>query len=57
VADILIDVVNARTNHLVCRGFSKNDVIQGAANSTRAARIAAVAQVSAGFFPPGKTGS
>jgi hypothetical protein len=50
-AGILIDVVDTRTNKLVYRGFSKNDVIKGATDGTRAARIdAAVTEALAPFF-------
>lgn len=50
-AGIVIDVVDRNTNKLVYRGFSKNDVVKGASDSTRAARIdAAVAQALAPFF-------
>ncbi|HSP44327.1 MAG TPA: SulP family inorganic anion transporter, partial [Luteolibacter sp.] len=50
-AGIVIDVIDSRTNKLVYRGFSKNDVVKGASSSTRAARIdAAVAEALADFF-------
>jgi hypothetical protein len=50
-AGILIDVVDARTNKLVYRGFSKNDVIKGASDNNRAVRIdAAVAEALMPFF-------
>jgi hypothetical protein len=50
-AGIVIDVVDRSTNKLVYRGFSKNDVVKGASENTRAARIdAAVAQALAPFF-------
>jgi hypothetical protein len=50
-AGIVIDVIDSRTNELVYRGFSKNDVVKGASASTRAARIdAAVAEALANFF-------
>lgn len=50
-AGIVIDVVDRRTNKLVYRNFAKNDVVKGASDSTRAARIdAAVAQALAPFF-------
>lgn len=50
-AGIVIDVIDSRTNKLVYRGFSKNDVVKGASSSTRAARIdAAVAEALANFF-------
>jgi hypothetical protein len=50
-AGILIDVVDARSNKLVYRGFSKNDVIKGATDSTREARIdAAVTEALEPFF-------
>ncbi|MCU0751456.1 MAG: DUF4136 domain-containing protein [Akkermansiaceae bacterium] len=50
-AGVLIDVVDTRTNKLVYRGFSKDDVIKGATESTRAARIdAAVAEALTPFF-------
>jgi hypothetical protein len=50
-AGILIDVIDARTNELVYRNFSKGDVVAGASSSARAARIdAAVAAALAGFF-------
>ena len=50
-AGIVIDVIDTRTNKLVYRGFSKNDVVKGASSATRAARIdAAVADALAAFF-------
>jgi hypothetical protein len=50
-AGIVVDVIDSRTNELVYRGFSKNDVVKGASASTRAARIeAAVAEALANFF-------
>jgi hypothetical protein len=50
-AGIVIDVVDRRTNKLVYRNFAKNDVVKGASDSTRAARIdAAVAQALTPFF-------
>jgi hypothetical protein len=50
-AGIVVDVIDSRTNKLVYRGFAKGDVIKGASESTRAARIdAGVAQALAGFF-------
>ena len=50
-AGIVIDVIDSRTNKLVYRGFSKNDVVKGASASTRAARIdAAVAEALESFF-------
>lgn len=50
-AGILIDVIDSRTNKLIYRNFAKGDVIQGAAASTRAARInAGVAQALGPFF-------
>jgi hypothetical protein len=50
-AGIVVDVIDSRTNKLVYRGFSKNDVVKGASASTRAARIdAAVAEALANFF-------
>jgi hypothetical protein len=50
-AGIVVDVVDRSTNKLVYRGFSKNDVVKGASDSTRAARIdAAVTQALAPFF-------
>jgi hypothetical protein len=50
-AGIVIDVVDRRTNKLVYRNFAKGDVIKGASESTRAARIdAAVTQALAPFF-------
>jgi hypothetical protein len=50
-AGIVVDVVDHGTNKLVYRGFAKNDVVKGASDSTRAARIdAAVAQAIAPFF-------
>lgn len=50
-AGIVIDVIDSRTNKLVYRGFSKNDVIKGASDNNRAARIdAAVAEALAPFF-------
>jgi hypothetical protein len=50
-AGIVIDVVDRRTSKLIYRGFAKNDVVNGASDGTRAARIdAAVAQALAPFF-------
>jgi len=50
-AGIVIDVVDSRSNKLVYRGFAKNDVVKGASDGTRAARIdAAVAEALAPFF-------
>ena len=50
-AGIVIDVIDSRTNKLVYRGFSKNDVVKDASTSTRAARIdAAVAEALESFF-------
>lgn len=50
-AGIVIDVVETATNKLVYRGFSKNDVVKGASDATRAARIdAAVREALAEFF-------
>ena len=50
-AGIVVDVIDSRTNKLVYRGFSKNDVVKGASPSTRASRIdAAVAEALADFF-------
>lgn len=50
-AGIVIDVVDRSTNKLVYRNFAKNDVVKGASDSTRSARIdAAVAQALAPFF-------
>jgi hypothetical protein len=50
-AGIVVDVVDSRTNKLIYRNFAKNDVVKGAADSARAARIdAAVAQALAPFF-------
>lgn len=50
-AGIVIDVIDSRTNELVYRGFSKNDVVKGASDSTRSARInAAVGKALAQFF-------
>lgn len=50
-AGIVVDVIDSRTNKLVYRGFSKNDVVKGASPATRAARIdAAVAEALAAFF-------
>lgn len=50
-AGIVIDVIDARTNKLVYRNFAKNDVVKGASDSTRAARIdAAMSQALAPFF-------
>lgn len=50
-AGIVVDVIDSRTNKLVYRGFAKGDVIKGASESTRAARIdAGVAQALNGFF-------
>lgn len=50
-AGIVIDVIDSRTNKLVYRGFSKNDVVKGASATTRAARIdAAVAEALESFF-------
>ncbi|MES2476977.1 MAG: DUF4136 domain-containing protein [Verrucomicrobiota bacterium] len=50
-AGIVIDVIDSKTNKLVYRGFSKNDVVAHASASTRASRIqAAVAECLAPFF-------
>jgi hypothetical protein len=50
-AGIVVDVIDSRTNKLVYRGFSKNDVVKGASASTRSARIdAAVGEALEGFF-------
>lgn len=50
-AGIVIDVIDSRTNKLIYRNFAKNDVVKGASDGTRAARIdAAVAQALAPFF-------
>ena len=50
-AGIVIDVVDARTNKLVYRNLAKGDVVKGASESTRAARIeAAVEESLAPFF-------
>lgn len=50
-AGIVVDVIDSRTNKLVYRGFSKNDVVKGASPTTRASRIdAAVAEALADFF-------
>ncbi len=50
-AGIVIDVIDSRTNKLVYRGFSKNDVVAKASPATRASRVnAAVAEALAGFF-------
>lgn len=50
-AGIVTDVIDSRTNKLVYRNFAKGDVIKGASDSTRSARIdAAVVQALAPFF-------
>ena len=50
-AGIVIDVIDSRTNQLVYRNFAAGDVVRGASDTTRAARIdAAIAQALAGFF-------
>lgn len=50
-AGIVIDLIDSRTNKLVYRDFAAGDVVRGASDKTRAARIdAAVAQALAGFF-------
>lgn len=50
-AGIVIDVIDNKTNKLVYRGFTKGDVVQGAASATRSSRInAAVAEALADFF-------
>lgn len=50
-AGIVIDVIDSRTNKLVYRGFSKNDVVKGASAGTRSGRIdAAVAEALERFF-------
>jgi hypothetical protein len=50
-AGIVIDVIDSRTNKLVYRNFAAGDVVTGASDSTRAARInAAVGQALQPFF-------
>lgn len=50
-AGIVIDLIDSRTNKLVYRNFATGDVVRGASDQTRAARIdAAIAQALAGFF-------
>ena len=50
-AGILIDIIDARTNKLVYRNFATGDVVRGASEGTRAARIdAAVGQALEAFF-------
>ena len=50
-AGIVIDVLDARTNKLIYRNFATGDVVKGASEGTRAARIdAAVAQALGPFF-------
>ena len=50
-AGIVIDVIDARTNKLVYRNFAAGDVVRGASDGTRAARIdAAVGQALSPFF-------
>ncbi len=48
---VIIDVIDARTNELVYRNYATGDVVRGASEATRAARIdAAVGQALAPFF-------
>ncbi len=50
-AGILIDVIDSRTHKLVYRNFATGDVVRGASDATRAARIdSAVAQALTSFF-------
>ena len=50
-AGIVVDVIDARTNKLVYRNFAAGDVVTGASDSTRAARInSAVGQALSPFF-------
>ena len=50
-AGIVIDVIDRSSNKLVYRNFAAGDVVRGASDTTRAARIdAAIAQTLAGFF-------
>ena len=50
-AGIVVDVIDARTNKLIYRNFAAGDVVIGASDSTRAARIdTAVGQALAPFF-------
>lgn len=50
-AGIVVDVIDARTNKLVYRNFAAGDVVTGASDSTRSARInTAVDQSLDGFF-------
>ena len=50
-AGIVIDVIDSRTNKLVYRNFAAGDVVTGASDGTRAARIdAAVGQALSPFF-------
>jgi hypothetical protein len=48
---VVIDVVDARTNELIYRNYAAGDVVRGASDTTRAARIdAAVGQALDAFF-------
>lgn len=50
-AGIVVDVIDARTNKLIYRNFAAGNVVTGASDSTRAARIdTAVGQALAPFF-------
>ncbi len=50
-AGIVIDVIDSRTNKLVYRNFAAGDVVSGAADGTRAARInTLVGQALSPFF-------
>jgi hypothetical protein len=47
---IVIDVIETSTHKLVYRGFSKNDIVKGASDATRAARIDAVVREALSEF-------
>lgn len=50
-AGILIDIIDSRTHKLIHRSLAKGDVVRGASESARAARIdAAIQQALAPFF-------
>ncbi|BCX49080.1 hypothetical protein HAHE_29880 [Haloferula helveola] len=50
-AGIVVDVIDARTSEHIYRGIATGDVVRGASNSTRSARIqAAVNEALADFF-------
>ncbi len=53
-AGIVVDVIDSSTNKLVYRNFAAGDVVTGASDATRSARIdAAVGQALAPFFGKG----